>query len=180
MLIQGPLMLNWRRRKWGLLPRIENACLQGSQPPTMERLRLWLTARVQVPTRPDWFFVKLHSHGGPEHHARVVLGEPMARFHRDLARYAQEHPEFSFHYVTAREAYNLVKAAEAGWSGSVAGARNFELTCECGAAPAGIAGADRAGGARGTDGGEQMHGLAGEADDRCNPARTPAEIGKSG
>src|SRR5271166_4413500 len=33
MIIQGPLVLNWRRRKWGILPRIENGCLQGCQPP---------------------------------------------------------------------------------------------------------------------------------------------------
>src|SRR5262249_51832352 len=63
MLIQGPLLFNWKRRKWGLVPRIENACLQRSQPPAIERLDLWLRACVQVPARPDWFFVKLHTHG---------------------------------------------------------------------------------------------------------------------
>src|SRR5262249_4462153 len=25
MIVQGPLVLNWRRRKWGLAPRVENA-----------------------------------------------------------------------------------------------------------------------------------------------------------
>ena len=44
MLIQGPLILDWRKRKWGLLPRIENGCIQGSQPPSLERLPLWLQA----------------------------------------------------------------------------------------------------------------------------------------
>ena len=63
MLIQGPLVLAWRRRKWGLFPRVENGCLQASQPPAIERLDDWLAARVQVPTRPDWSFVKLHTHG---------------------------------------------------------------------------------------------------------------------
>ena len=42
MLIQGPLVLNWRPRKCGLLPRLENGCLQGSQPPTADRIDLWL------------------------------------------------------------------------------------------------------------------------------------------
>src|SRR5262249_34214841 len=55
MLIQGPLLFDWGRRKFGLLPSIENACIQSSQPPTMERVKLWLRARVQVPQRPDWF-----------------------------------------------------------------------------------------------------------------------------
>ena len=127
MLIQGPLVLNWRRRKWGLLPRLENGCIQGNQPPSLDRLDLWLKARVQVPGRPDWFFVKLHTHGAPEPNQRVLLGPPMVEFHRALARRAAEDPAFRFHYVTAREMYNLARAAEAGWEGSVAEARDYEL-----------------------------------------------------
>jgi hypothetical protein len=127
MLIQGPLLLNWSRRKWGVLPRIENSCLQGNQAPTLERLKLWLRARVQVPARPDWFFVKLHTHGCKEANMPVLLGEPMVRFHQELARLSQENRRFHFHYVTAREMYNLAKAAEAGWRGSVEEARDFQL-----------------------------------------------------
>jgi hypothetical protein len=127
LLIQGPLVLNWGRRKWGLLPGMENACLQGSQPPTMGRMDNWLRARVQVPSRPDWFFVKLHAHGAQEDTRAILLGEAMVRFHEDLARKARANPRFHFHYVTAREMFNLVKAAEAGWRGSVADALDYEL-----------------------------------------------------
>ena len=127
MCIQGPLLLNWHSRKFGLVPRVENGNLQGNQPPTEARLDLWLKARVQVPQRPDWFFVKLYTHGATESNQAVVLGDPMVRFHETLARRAKENPQFHFHYVTAREMYNLVKAAEAGWTGSVADARDFEL-----------------------------------------------------
>jgi hypothetical protein len=87
----------------------------------------WLRARVQVPTRPDWFFVKLHTHGAPEANQRVLLGEAMLGFHRALARRAEEDPTFHFHYVTAREMYNLAKAAEASWTGTVLEARDYEL-----------------------------------------------------
>jgi hypothetical protein len=125
LLIQGPLLLDWGRRKGGLFPRIENACLQHNQPPSMHRLDRWLTARVQVPTRPDWFFVKLHTHGAPEHNQAVVLGEPMVRLHQGLAERAKRDPAFHVHYVSAREMCNLVLAAEAGWTGSVAQARDY-------------------------------------------------------
>jgi hypothetical protein len=135
LLIQGPLLLDWRRRKFGLLPKMENACLQASQPPSIDRLRLWLRARVQVASRPDWFFVKLHAHGAGEQSHEALLGEPMVRFHQALAQYACEHPNFHYHYVTAREMYNLAKAAEAGWKGSVAEARDFELVWPETAAP---------------------------------------------
>jgi hypothetical protein len=125
LLIQGPLLLDWSRRKRGLLPRVENGCLQASQPPTIARLPLWLKARVQVPQRPDWFFVKLHAHGAKDEN--TLLGAPMVSFHQQLAQYAQSHPHFYFHYITAREMYNLVRAAEAGFQGPVAAARDFEL-----------------------------------------------------
>jgi hypothetical protein len=128
MLIQGPLLLDWGRRKWGLLPRLENGCLQGTQAPSLARLDLWLKARVQVPTRPDWFFVKLYTHGANEANMPVLLGEPMVRFHEALAARAAEDSQFKFHYVTAREMYNMVRAAEAGGSEPVEEARNFRLT----------------------------------------------------
>src|SRR5262249_19780332 len=127
LLIQGPLLLDWGKRKLGVLPGLENGCLQGSQPPCLERLALWLKARVQVPARPDWFFVKLHAHGAEEVSHEALLGAPMVRFHEDLARLARDNPRFHYHYVTAREMYNLVKAAEAGWQGTVAAARDYEL-----------------------------------------------------
>ncbi len=127
LMVQGPLLLNWNSRKWGLLPRTENGCLQPSQPPSVQRLPLWLKARVQVPSRPDWFFVKLHAHGATEDHAATLLGEPAVRFHEGLARLADADPNFHYHYVTAREMVNLVRAAEDGWRGGVADARDYEI-----------------------------------------------------
>lgn len=127
LLLQGPLLLDWGRRKWGFMPRLENGCLQASQSPSLARLHAWLRARVQVPARPDWFFVKLHTHGAKETNADMLLGEPMVRFHEALAERAATDPNFSFHYVSAREMYNLVKAAEAGWQGTVAEARDHSL-----------------------------------------------------
>jgi hypothetical protein len=127
MLIQGPLVLNWSSRKWGLLPRVENGCIQEGQAAHISRVQNWLRARVQVPTRPDWYFVKLHTHGASERNVPALLGEPMVRFHRDLARQAAEDPRFHYHYVTAREMYNLARAAEDGWTGTVEAARDYEL-----------------------------------------------------
>jgi hypothetical protein len=128
LLVQGPLLFNYRDRKWGLLPRLENGCLQASQPPSLRRLSLWLKARIQVKARPDWFFVKLHAHGAPEDEHTTLLGGPMVRFHDALANYAASHSRFYYHYVTAREMVNLVHAAEDGWKGSVEEARDYRFT----------------------------------------------------
>ncbi len=132
LLVQGPLLLDWGDCKWGLLPHLENGCLQKGQPPALRRVDNWLRARIQVPCRPDWFFVKLHTHGAVEEAHEVLLGDPMVRFHEDLARRARDNPRFHYHYLTARELVNLIKAAEAGWQGDVAGARDYWLVSNVG------------------------------------------------
>lgn len=114
LLIQGPLILNWSGRKFGFLPGLENADLHGGFPPNLRRLRLWLRAGVSVVGRPDWVFVKLHTHGAPERNAAMLLGEPMRRFHEDLADFARENSFLRYYYVTAREMADLVHQAERG------------------------------------------------------------------
>ena len=93
----------------------------------MHRLELWLKANVHIPSRPDWRFVKLHTHGAPEANQEILLGRSMLEFHRGLQQRANADPNFHFHYVTAREMYNLAKAAEAGHVGTVANALDYEL-----------------------------------------------------
>lgn len=126
MLIQGPLRL-WRPEgSWK--PRIENGCIQRGQAPSMARLNEWLRADVHISSRPEWVFVKLHTHGATEGNRQVVLGETMVDFHRSLAERASGDADFTFHYVTAREMYNLAKAAEAGWTGPVSSAVDFAVS----------------------------------------------------
>lgn len=127
LMVQGPLLLDWRRRKWGVIPHVENGCLQSTQPPSVERLGQWLRARIHAPGRSDWFFVKLHAHGAPEHDHGTLLGEPMVRFHEELANLARTNPKFHYHYVSAREMANLIKAARAGFRGPVAEALDWEM-----------------------------------------------------
>lgn len=114
LLIQGPLALDWSRRKWGLLPRIENGDLHGGFPPSLSRFRLWLEAGVTVAGQPDWVFIKLHTHGAPERNANMLLGEPMHEFHKSLAEFARMHGGLQYYYVTAYEMASLVHQAEQG------------------------------------------------------------------
>jgi len=115
LMIQGPLQLDWRRRRFGVLPGIENADLQGGFPPTEQRFRLWQQAAVSVKGREEWVFIKLHTHGAPEKNAAMLLGEPMQRFHQMLATQASR-GAFHYYYVTAREMADLVHQAEQGVS----------------------------------------------------------------
>ena len=127
LIVQGPLLLDWSNRKWGVLPRLENSNLQGNQVPTGVRLDRWISARIGVQGRPDWIFVKLHTHGANPRNIDMLLGDPMVRFHEELSRRAAEDSGFRYHYVTTREMVNLISAAEAGWEGPVEPMRDHGL-----------------------------------------------------
>jgi hypothetical protein len=117
LLVQGPVALVARgsRARW---PRIEAAALHHGDPPTARRLAHWIAQWVHVEGRPEWTFVKLHSHGAPEKNASVMLGAPAAGLHEALAELAGS--GWRLHYVTAREMYNVARAAMAGLDGSPA------------------------------------------------------------
>jgi hypothetical protein len=114
MIVQGPLALNWRRGK------IENADIAGYAPPSGERARLWLKQRIGVAGKPDWVFVKVHTHGCQERNFAAALDGTL---HEVLAQLPVK-----LHYVTARETYNLIKAAEAGMTGEPNQYRDFVLS----------------------------------------------------
>lgn len=114
LLVQGPLLPDWSDRKFGVLPRVENGDLHGGRPPSAERFRNWLKAGVHVTGRPDWTFVKLHTHGCKDGNLEMWLGPDAEKFHADLARETKQHPNLRYYYVTAWEMAQLVHQAEAG------------------------------------------------------------------
>jgi hypothetical protein len=130
LMIPGPLLLNWRTRKRGIIPKIENSCLQKMQEPDRVRLDMWLRARIFPPSHPNLFFVKLHCHGVWEPSQDVLLGEPMVRFHEELQQRAKVDSAFRFHYVTAREMANIALAADKTKQGSlsVSESRSFRYS----------------------------------------------------
>lgn len=119
MIIQGPLALNWRTKK------IENGDISKNNPPTKERVDLWANQRISVKGRPDWVFIKVHTHGAPEQNADVILGKPMDEMYSYLSSKYNDGTHFLLHYVSAREMYNIIKAAEAGEKGSPGQYRDY-------------------------------------------------------
>ncbi|WAC19635.1 hypothetical protein OVA24_20660 [Luteolibacter sp. SL250] len=114
--VQGPLAPNFRKRKWGIVPRLENAELSGANLPTLERFDLWTQQAIGVLERPNWVFVKLHTHAALERNMPAFFGEPAHRFHEALA--SQLPAGVRLHYVSARETANLIHALEDGCAGS--------------------------------------------------------------
>jgi hypothetical protein len=122
LLVQGVLALNPRRRKWGFLPRVENSDLTQANPPTPLRLRVWLRHHIHVIHRPDWIFIKLHTHGAPDPSNQMLLGPEFQAFHQHLA---ESKDAFHLHYVSAREFVNILHAAEDKLPGDPGQYRNY-------------------------------------------------------
>jgi hypothetical protein len=118
MLLQGPSVVDWRRG------RFEDGALESFAPLAPERMAAWLDAHVHVRGRPEWIFVKLHTHGLQSQD--VFLSDSLDRLFEAMSL-EWNRPPFRLHFVTAREAYNLVKAAEAGLDGNPNEYRDFDV-----------------------------------------------------
>lgn len=118
MLIQGPLALNYKQRKLRVLPKIENGSIHSSNPGTSDRIDLWVKQHIHVKGHPKWIFIKIHCHGAQEEDFDVLLGKSAHRMFSYLEEKYNDGEHYKLHYVSAREMYNMVKAAECGLSGN--------------------------------------------------------------
>jgi hypothetical protein len=125
LMITGPLAL--ARRAGRLLPRIESSALDAANPPDASRVRTWVAQHIHIAGRPEWVFVKVHTHGAPERNAASLLGDGGRQLHRALARY-NDGARWRLHYVTAREMFNIATAAMDGARGDPADYRDYEIS----------------------------------------------------
>ena len=126
LLLQGPLSLS-RRPGRPLSVRIENSALTESDPASEARARTWVSRNIHVEGRPEWVFVKLHTHGAPDLQATSLLGRGGHELHRVLTTRYNDGKRWRLHYVTAREMFNIAIAAMEGKSGDPNGYRDHVL-----------------------------------------------------
>jgi hypothetical protein len=92
--------------------------------PTPARVDRWVARGIGVKGRPEWVFVKVHTHGVQSR--EVVFGP-----HTDeMFTYLEERygtGAWRLHYVTARQAYNVVRAAEDGLAGDPEAYLEYEI-----------------------------------------------------
>jgi hypothetical protein len=125
LLVQGPLAVAVRPEPvpfW-----IENAAITARTPGNARRVRTWVDQNIHVQGRPEWVFVKVHTHGSPELQAASLLGEPGRAMHRALAEY-NDGANWRLHYVTAREMFNIAMAAMDGRDGDPNAYRDYILS----------------------------------------------------
>lgn len=113
MIVQGPLCLNWKERSRGIFPRIENGGLMHSNPVTEKRVDLWIDQNICVQGKEDWIFVKVYNHGTQDPHLTDTFFKNLDFMYSHLeTRYNTD--KCRLHYATARQMYNMIKAAEQG------------------------------------------------------------------
>lgn len=123
MIVQGPLCL--RRRAGRLLPCPEDGDITGANPATPERIDAWVRTAVHLPGRPEWIFVKVHTHGASDRNLKGLLGGGLDALFADLEQRYNDGRAWRLHYVSAREMFNIIKAAEAGRDGDPSLYRDF-------------------------------------------------------
>lgn len=134
ILVQGPLALNWSRHLWGVFPTLDTAGLEAARPAAPQeiaawakRIDLWVRQHIHVRGRPEWVFVKAHLHGSVPALTDTVLRYCRFVLHPYLNLRYDDWQQWHLHYVTAREMYNMVRAAEDGHSGNPGQYRNYEI-----------------------------------------------------
>lgn len=125
LMIQGPLAI--ARREGKLRLRLDSAALTARDPGTRSRIDSWISRGIRVEGRPEWSFIKLHTHGAPDAQAESLLGEPGRALHRILTSEYNDGERFVLHYVTAREMYNIALAAMDGQAGNPNHYRDYAL-----------------------------------------------------
>ncbi|MFH2060870.1 MAG: hypothetical protein ABIJ59_18515 [Pseudomonadota bacterium] len=116
MIFQGPICWDWKDLQW------DDAAFEPGSPFKPHRIKLWLDWAPSVTGKPDWLFVKVHTHGIQA--KSLILSENFREMVLELKQYCKENNLF-LHFVTSREAYNIVKAAENGKQGNPEDYRDY-------------------------------------------------------
>lgn len=108
LMITGPVGLRFRK---GRAPRVEMGEIAHNDPPTLERVRVWLD---HAPIVGDGMFLKLHTHGAREDNADVLLGtETRASGLAEMFRWLDEETGrrgIELHWASAYDMFCAVEA----------------------------------------------------------------------
>ncbi len=128
LIFTGPLVFNWTRKIRGIpVPRIEDGALVHNQPKDLARLRRWISAGITVQGKPDWVFIKLYCHGFFDHDQASCIGEDARQFFSSIIENGEKSGDYTVHFASAREAFNMVAAAIDGKGGAPGSFRDFRL-----------------------------------------------------
>ncbi len=129
MIMEGPMMINWSDWRFKTHPVFDDGNLYADVPTSFERFELWLKANVHVKDRPNWVFIRPFTHGAYLGNGAVedILGKRIDEMLTLAEKKYNDGKKYRLHYMTARETYNVIKAAEAGLDGNPNDYRDYIL-----------------------------------------------------
>ncbi|MFK5947645.1 MAG: hypothetical protein QM500_02600, partial [Methylococcales bacterium] len=111
LMIQGPLELNWKSRKLGIIPRIESSELSYDAPPNLNRVKLWEKSSICVKGAEDHIFIKLHTHGLEDQNFKMFFElNGFENLWSLLEKQYKDREGYSLHYVSAWDMYQKIKS----------------------------------------------------------------------
>lgn len=125
VIFEGILRINWKDWKHIFYPSIEDGQILFGNPPSRVRVDSWIKTAVHVKGKPNWIFVKIFTHGASPKNKKILFGGSMDEMLSLLESKYNDGVNYKLHYVTAREAFNIAKAAEYGLSGDPNEYRDF-------------------------------------------------------
>lgn len=125
LLVTGIIGLRWKSRIHKFKPSIEASNIGKSDRPFPERINYWVKNGIKIKGSPNWIFIKLHTHGAAEENWNSLLGQDAEEMFTYLEENFNDGIKYSLHYVSAREMFNIIKAAESGKEGNPGNFRDF-------------------------------------------------------
>jgi len=102
-----------------------------SHPPTFNSMTEWVSSDVHIIGRDNWIFVKVYTHSAESLTSPTgrlnLVGDVADKFYRDIEMVYNDGVNYKLHYVTSREAYNIVIAATMGKSGDPNDYRDYRI-----------------------------------------------------
>jgi len=116
VIFQGPLYIDWENAFF------DYASFEHFTPFFEKRIEYWINSGIHVENRPEWLFIKLHTHGMQSRD--VFLGQQLDSLHSNIEKYCSQE-DIRLHYASAREAYNIAIAAVANETDNPDNYRNY-------------------------------------------------------
>lgn len=111
--VQGPLTFNYYSRKYGIIPRIENAAISADYHFTNSRLALWISANIHIKGRPDVIFIKTHTHGTQDNINDYLFSNGgLINIFSTLVNYCNKNKDYRIIFASSRQMYNIIKGLE--------------------------------------------------------------------
>ena len=102
------------------------------QRPLLSNMDGLVDYNIHIPGRDDWIFVKVMTHSAQNLASSTegwsnLMGPVADQYYTDIERAYNDGVNYKLHYVTSREAYNIVRAAVDGKSGDPNQYRNYAI-----------------------------------------------------